>query len=98
MTHPVGPRLRRTNGRTRQPIAISAGIVILAAVVLVCTSLIVVPLWTAVVKDWQAETISDPCAVKDAIPRQDCLEQLWLGETRHPAKGANAPIRLHRPE
>jgi hypothetical protein len=88
---------RNTDGR-QQPIAISAGIVILAAATLVCAGLVAVPLWTALVQGWQTEAVSDPCGVTDAAARQDCLEKLRLGESRHPAKGANAPIGLHAQE
>jgi hypothetical protein len=90
-------RSRRNNGG-RQPIAISAAIAVLALTTLLCAAFVAVPLWTALVHGWQVETISQPCGLKDAAARQDCLEKLRLGELRHPAKGANAPIRLHAPE
>src|SRR5262249_16536054 len=90
-------RSRRNNGR-RQPIAISAAVAVLALTTLLCAAFVAVPLWTALVHGWQVETISQPCGLKDAAVRQDCLEKLRLGESRHPAKGANAPIRLHVPE
>ena len=85
---------QRNSGGRRQPIAISAGLVGLAAIVLACAAFVAVPLWTALVRDWQVEVISDPCEVKDATAGQDCFERRGLGESRHPAKGANAPIRL----
>ena len=97
MTTSVNLRPRRNNGRRQQPIAISAAIVILAAIVLVCAGLAVVPLWTALVQGWQVEAISDPCDLKDATAQQDCLEMRGLGESRRPAN-ANAPIRLHARE
>ena len=81
--------------RRQQPIAISAAVVILAVTVLVCAGLVAVPLWTALVRDWQVDAISDPCGLQAQPARQDCLEALGLGESPHPAKGANAPIRLH---
>ena len=90
-----GLRSRRDNGRSQQPLAITAGIIILALTALVCAGLVAVPLWTALVQGWQVETISDPCGLQDAAARQDCLEKIRVGESRHPAKGANAPIRLH---
>jgi acyl-CoA synthetase (AMP-forming)/AMP-acid ligase II len=93
MTNSVDLRSRRNNGQRRQPVAISAGIVILAAIALVCAGLVAVPLWTALVQGSQVEAISDPCELKDATTLQDCLEKLRLGG--HPAKGANVPIRLH---
>jgi hypothetical protein len=91
-------RPRRNNDGRQQPVAISAGIVILAAATLVCAGLVAVPLWTALVQGWQVEAISDRCGVTDAAARQECLEKLRLGESPHPAKGANAPIRLHARE
>src|SRR5215831_3339794 len=97
MTSSVGLRSRRNNGQRRQPVAISAGVIILAVIAVVCAGLVAVPLWTALVQGLQVETISDPCGLQDAAARQDCLEKLRLGESRHPAKGANAPIRLHPP-
>ena len=93
MTSSVGLRSRRNNGQRRQPVAISAGIVILAAIA--CAGLVAVPLWTALVQGWRVEAISDPCGLKAQAARQDCLDELGLGESRHPAKGANAPIRVH---
>ena len=59
MTSPGGLRSRRDNGQRRQPVAISAGIVILAAITLACAGLVAVPLWTALVQGWQVEAISD---------------------------------------
>jgi hypothetical protein len=98
MTSSPALRSRRNNRPRQQPVAISAGIAILAAATLVCAGLVAVPLWTALVQGWQVEAISDPCGVTDAASRQDCLEKLRLGESLHPAKGANAPIRLHARE
>jgi|SRR5215510_7240847 len=88
-----GLRPRRSNGRRQEPIAISAAVVILALTALVCAGLVAVPLWTALVQGSQVEAISDPCDLKDVTALQDCLEKLRL--RGHPAKGANAPIRLH---
>ncbi len=89
MTSSPALRSRRNNRARQQPDAISAGIVILAAATLVCAGLVAVPLWTALVQGWQVEAVSDPCGVTDAAARQDCLEKLRLGESPHPAKGAN---------
>ena len=87
-------RSPRNNGG-RQPIAISAAVVIFAVTALVCAGLVAVPLWAALVRDLQVDAISDPCGLKAQAARQDCLDELGLGESRHPAKGANAPIRVH---
>ena len=86
------------NDGGRQPIAVSAAVAILAFTALVCAALVAVPLWTALVHDWQVDANSDPCGLKAQAARQDCLDELGLGESRHPAKGANAPIRVHPPE
>jgi hypothetical protein len=88
-------RSPRKNGGRQQPIAISAAIVILAVTALACAGLVAVPLWTALVHDWQVDAISDRCGLKTQAVRQDCLEELKLGESRHPAKGASAPISVH---
>jgi hypothetical protein len=90
-------RSRRNNGR-RQSIAISAAVAVLALTTLLCAAFVAVPLWTALVHGWQVDVISQPCDLKDAAARQDCLEKLRVRESRHPAKGANAPIRLHTSE
>ena len=91
-------RSPRNDGGPQQPIAISAAVVILAVTALMCAGLVAVPLWTALVRDWQVDAISDRCGLKAQAARQDCLEELKLGESRHPAKGANAPIRVHPQE
>ena len=88
-------RSPRNDGGPQQPIAISAAVVFLAVTALMCAGLVAVPLWTALVGDWQVDAISDRCGLKAQAARQDCLEELKLGESRHPAKGANAPIWVH---
>jgi hypothetical protein len=95
MPSSFGLRSPRNAGGRQQPIAISAAVVILAVTALVCAGLVAVPLWTALVRDWKVDAISDPCGLKTRAARQGCLEELKLGESRHPAKGANAPIRVH---
>jgi len=85
----------RDNGGRQQPIAISAAVAILAATALVCAGLVAVPLWTALVGNWQVDVISESCGLKAQAARQDCLEVLGRGESPYPAKGANAPIRVH---
>jgi len=52
----------------------------LAAVVSVCAGLAVVPLWTALVRDWRSQPIADQCQMrKDAHAREVCDEKL-MGE------------------
>jgi hypothetical protein len=92
-------RSRRNRGRGRQPIVISAGIAILAAAVLFCAALVAVPLWTALIRQWQFEPIADQCKmIKDARAREACDEKQRIEEPQHPARGANAPIRLRGSE
>jgi len=83
----------RNDGQRQQPVAIPAAVAILAVTALVCAVLVAVPLWTALVGNWQVEVISDRCGLK--AQRQGCLEGRGLGEAPHPAKGATAPIRVH---
>lgn len=49
--------LRQNHGPRQPPIAISAGVTILAVIVLVCAGLLAVPLWTALVQDWRVEAV-----------------------------------------
>jgi hypothetical protein len=85
----------RKNGRRQQPLAIPAGVAILAVTALVCAGLVAIPLWSALVGNWQVDAISDRCGLKPQAAQEDCPQGLRLGESRHPAKGANAPIRVH---
>ncbi|HEY7662617.1 MAG TPA: hypothetical protein VH934_05795 [Xanthobacteraceae bacterium] len=99
MTGAVRFRSRRNGGRRREPLVILVGIAILAAVVLVCAALLAVPLWTALVGNWRFEPIPDQCEmIKDARAREACDEKRRVEGPQHPAKGANAPIRLRAPE
>jgi hypothetical protein len=88
-------RSSRNNRGRQQPIAVSAAVVILALTALVCAGLVAVPLWTALVGNWQVDAISDPCGLRAYAARQDCLQELGLRELRDPAKAANAPIRVN---
>ena len=83
----------RNDGQRQQRVAIPAAVAILAVTALVCAVLVAVPLWTALVGNWQVDMISDPCGLK--AQQQGCLEERGLGEAPHPAKGATAPIRVH---
>ena len=80
MANIVGPRSRRNDKQTRQPVVISAAIAVLAATVLVCAGLVVVPLWTALVQSWRSQPVADQCRMlKDAHAREVCDEKL-MGE------------------
>jgi hypothetical protein len=94
----VGPRSKRNDGRRPQPIIISVGIVLLAAVVLVSAGLVAIPLWTVLVQGWRFQPIADQCTiVGHAREGEACDEKLREG-VQHPARGANAPIRLRSPQ
>jgi hypothetical protein len=45
----------RNNGRRQQPIAVAAAVAILAVTALVCAGLVAIPLWTALVANWQVD-------------------------------------------
>jgi hypothetical protein len=64
-------RSSRNNRGPQQPIAVSAAVVILALTALVCAGLVAVPLWTALVRDWQVDAISDRCGLKTQAVRQE---------------------------
>src|SRR5262249_58613363 len=77
MANIVGPRSRRNDKQTRQPVVISAAIAVLAATVLVCAGLLVVQLWTALVQGSRFQHIADRCKMlKDAHARETCDERL----------------------
>jgi hypothetical protein len=86
MPSSFGLRSTRNDRGRQQPIAISAAVVILAVTALVCAGLVAVPLWTALVGNWQVDASSDPCGLKAHAARQSCLEELGLGGLRDPAK------------
>jgi hypothetical protein len=99
MANIVGPRSRRNDKQTRQPVIISAGIAVLAAVVSVCAGLAVVPLWTALVQGWRLQPIADQCKMlKGARTTEGCDEKLRVEGVQHPARGAKASVMLRSPE
>jgi hypothetical protein len=89
----VALRSNRNDGRRRQPIVISIGIVLLAAVVLVTAGLVAVPLWAVLMQSWRFEPIADQCKMlKDPRAREACDQMVRIEEAHHPARGAKAPI------
>jgi hypothetical protein len=91
--------LRRNNGLQSQSAIISAGIAVLATAVLMCAGLILISVGTALVQGWRFQAISDQCSILKELPaRQACYDKVGAEESRHPAKGANAPIMLLSPE
>jgi hypothetical protein len=90
---------KQNDRRRRDSIVISAGIVLLAAMTLVCASLVSVPLWAALVQGWRFEPIADRCKMlRDAGATETCDEKLRVEGIQHPARGAKAPIMLQFPE
>jgi hypothetical protein len=87
-------RQRSGGNARRQPVAISIGIAVLTAAVMVCTALVAVPLWTALVQYWQVQPLADECSMlKEGPVRQGCNENRSHNSPRHPARGATAPLR-----
>jgi hypothetical protein len=83
----IGSRSKRNDGRRPQPIVISVGIVLLAAVVLVSAGLVAIPLWTVLVQGWRLQPIADQCnIVGDARTREACDEKLREA-VQHRARG-----------
>jgi hypothetical protein len=73
----VGRRSKRNERRRPQPIVISVGIVLLAAVVLVSAGLLAVPLWAILVQGWRFESIADECKMlNDDGAREACDERV----------------------
>jgi len=66
---------------------------------MVCTALVAVPLWTALVQGWQVQPLADECSMlKEGPVRQDCYENRRHSSPQHPARGATAPITLRSPD
>jgi hypothetical protein len=92
----IGPRSGQNGRRGRESVIISAGIAILAAVVLICTGLVVVPLWTALVQGWRFQPIADQCKMlKDAHARAAC-EREADGRCILPDATSNTQPSLYR--
>jgi len=80
-------RVRRTAFAGRQPVVITASVVILGVLVLSCAGMLVPPLWTAVVGERQFRANGQECSMlKDAAARLVCDERLGA------VQGANAPV------
>jgi hypothetical protein len=80
-------RVRRRKFAGRQPVVITASVVILGVVVLSCAGMLVAPLWTAVVGERQFHANGQKCSMfKDAAARLLCDERLGA------VQGANAPV------
>jgi hypothetical protein len=93
------PKAKAVNPGTRQkkltqePIAIRVPVIVLGMIVLLCAGLLVVPLWSAVVEGWQSHPNGQECdKSNDVAAQHNCYERLRDRATRHPAKGATAPI------
>ena len=97
MNHPKAKDVklgaRQKKFAAQQPIAIRALVIVLGMIVLLCAGLLVLPLWTAVVEGWPSDAKGQVCdRFNDVAAQQNCYERLHDRATRHPAKGANAPI------
>ena len=87
--------IRGKESARRDPFAITASVVVLGVVVLICAGMLVPPLWTALVESWQFRPSGQECStLKNAAARQACYDELAARAARHPAKGANAPLTL----
>ena len=91
-----GARHRNWPGQpARQEPAVTASVIVLAALVLLCAGMLVPPLWTAVTESSQFRPGGQECSVLEAAAdRQACYEERNVWTKRHPAKGANAPATL----
>jgi hypothetical protein len=85
-------RILQKEATGREPAVITASIVVLGVLVLICAGMLVAPLWTAAVDVWQIRPSRQECSpLKDAASRQACYEELSGRASRHPVKGASAP-------
>jgi len=92
MTKGAKRRIRRKEFAGREPAVITGSVVILSVLVLSCVGMLVPPLWTAIIESGQLRPSGQDCsALKDAVARRACYEQLSKLAAPNPAKGANAP-------
>ena len=94
MTKGANRRARHGKVTGRESILITTSVVILGVLVLICTGMLVPPLWTAVVQAWQFRPNGQECSMLKDAARQACYEELNARAARHPAKGATAPLIL----
>jgi hypothetical protein len=77
---------------TREPVVVTASVIVLAALVLICGAMLVPPLSTAAVEAWQFRPSGQQCSIlKDAAARRACYEKLSARASRYPLIGGNAP-------
>jgi hypothetical protein len=92
MTARANRRTRQKQVTGREPVVITASVVVLGVLVLICAGMLVAPLWTAVVDVWQIRPSGQECgAPEDASARQACYEELRARAQRHLVKGTNVP-------
>ena len=93
MTKGAKRRIRQKEAAGREPAVITASVVILCLLVLVCAGMLVPPLWTVAVNAWQFRSGAQECSVLEpAEARRTCYEEMGIPAARHPAKGAVAPL------
>ena len=87
MTTRANRRIRQKEATGREPVVITASVVVLGVLVLTCAGMLVAPLWTAVVDVWRIRPNGQECSMlKDAAARLVCDERLGA------VQGANAPV------
>jgi hypothetical protein len=92
MTKAAKRRVPQKEVTARQPVVVTASVIVLAALVLICTAMLAPPLSTAVVEAWQFRPSGQQCSIlKDAAARRACYEKLSAQASRYPLIGANAP-------
>jgi hypothetical protein len=74
---------------SRDPVAITASVVALAVVVLICAGMLVAPLWSALVRSWQFRPIGLECStLTKTAAREACYDELAARAARHPTPKA----------
>jgi hypothetical protein len=92
MTKAAKRRVRQKEVTAREPVVVTASVIVLAALVLICTAMLVPPLSTAIVEAWQFRPSGQQCSIlKDVAARRACCEKLSAQASRYPLIGANAP-------
>ena len=71
----------------REPVVITASLVVLGVLVFICAGMLIAPLWTAGVEVWQFRPNGQECSsLKDSAARQSCFAELNARTLRQPVK------------
>jgi hypothetical protein len=87
---------KRRSRQKKEPVVITVSIVVLCLLAFASAGMLLPPLWTVVVNDWQFRSRAGECSMlENAAARQGCYADLGNGAASHPVKGANPSPQPH---